>query len=90
MARSIHCHHQWIIFPNVPFSAESNKILPSIHSICHVNKKYIEEVVKIGATFIHASKWLNGITVKAETDSFTIKVSKLPFVKEFQLTKGAG
>jgi serine protease AprX len=53
-----------------------------------LNKNYIDEVVKIGATFIHASKWLNGITVKAETDSFTIKVSKLPFVKEFQLTKG--
>ena len=53
-----------------------------------LNKNYIDEVIKIGATFIHASKWLNGITVKAETDSFTIKVSKLPFVKEFQLTKG--
>jgi serine protease AprX len=53
-----------------------------------LNKNYIDEVVKIGATFIHASKWLNGITVKAEIDSFTIQVSKLPFVKEFQLTKG--
>jgi serine protease AprX len=54
-----------------------------------VNQNYIQEVVKIGASFIHASKWLNGITVKAETDSFAIKVSKLPFVKEFQLTKSA-
>lgn len=53
-----------------------------------VNQNYIDEVVKIGASFIHASKWLNGITVKAETDSFAVKVSKLPFVMEFQLTKG--
>jgi serine protease AprX len=53
-----------------------------------VNQNYIGEVIKVGASFIHASKWLNGITVKAETDSFAIKVSKLPFVKEVQLTKG--
>ena len=54
-----------------------------------VNQKYINEVTKIGATFIHSSKWLNGITVKAETDSFVVNVSKLPFVNEVQLTKGA-
>lgn len=53
-----------------------------------VNQNYISEVVKVGAGFIHASKWLNGITVKAETDSFAIKISKLPFVQEIQLTKG--
>jgi len=52
------------------------------------NRNYIDEVVKIGATFIHSSKWLNGITIKAEIDSFAIQVSKLPFVKEVQLTKG--
>jgi len=52
-----------------------------------VNQNYIAEVINVGAKFIHASKWLNGITVKAETDSFETKVSKLPFVKEIQLTK---
>ena len=52
-----------------------------------VNQNYIQEVLGIGAGFIHASKWLNGITVKAETDSFATKVTKLPFVKEVQLTK---
>lgn len=52
-----------------------------------VNQNYLQDVLGIGAGFIHASKWLNGITVKAETDSFAIKVSKLPFVKEIQLTK---
>jgi serine protease AprX len=53
-----------------------------------VKQIYIDEVVKVGSRFIHSSKWLNGITVKAETDSFATKVSKLPFVKEVQLTKG--
>jgi subtilisin family serine protease len=52
-----------------------------------VNQNYITEVKSIGATFIHSSKWLNGVTVKAETDSFETKVSKLSFVKEVQLTK---
>jgi serine protease AprX len=52
-----------------------------------VNQKYIVEVLKMGSKFIHSSKWLNGITVKAETDSFETEVSKLPFVKELQLTK---
>ncbi len=52
-----------------------------------VNQNYIAEVKSVGAKFIHSSKWLNGITVKAETDSFATKVWKLPFVKEVQLTK---
>jgi len=52
-----------------------------------VNQKYIIEVLKTGAKYIHSSKWLNGVTVKAETDSFSIKVAKLPFVREVQLTK---
>jgi serine protease AprX len=52
-----------------------------------VNSDYILEVIKIGAKHLHSSKWLNGITVKAETDSFDISVLKLPFVKEVQLTK---
>jgi len=52
-----------------------------------VNQNYIAQVVNVGARLIHSSKWLNGITVKAETDSFNIKLAKLPFVKEVQLTK---
>ena len=52
-----------------------------------VNEKYIVEVLKVGAKFIHSSKWLNGITVKAETDSFDIKALRMPFVKQVQLTK---
>jgi len=54
-----------------------------------VNQNYINDVINLGARLIHSSKWLNGITVKAETESFNIKVAKLPFVKEVQLTKTA-
>jgi hypothetical protein len=52
-----------------------------------VNQNYVSKVVNVGARLIHSSKWLNGITVKAETDSFSIKMAKLPFVKKVQLTK---
>lgn len=52
-----------------------------------VNSNYISEVVKPGVEFVHASKWLNGITVKTENDSFFYNVLQLPFVKEVQLTK---
>jgi len=52
-----------------------------------VNQKYITGVLKVGAKYVHSSKWLNGVTVKAETDSFDIKVLKLPYVKGVQLTK---
>ena len=52
-----------------------------------VNQNYIKDVINLGARLIHSSKWLNGITVKAETESFILKVAKLPFVKEVQLTK---
>jgi hypothetical protein len=55
-----------------------------------VNSNYIDSVISIGAELIHASKWLNGITVKTETDGFQNKVSQLFFVKEVQLTKTAG
>lgn len=52
-----------------------------------VNSKYISEIIKPGVEFVHASKWLNGITIKTEIDSFSDKVLQLPFVKEVQLTK---
>jgi subtilisin family serine protease len=52
-----------------------------------VNSNYISQVLNLGVTFVHASKWLNGITVKVEIDSFEFKAGKLPFVKEIQRTK---
>jgi hypothetical protein len=55
-----------------------------------VNKNYITQITGLGVVFVHSSKWLNGITVKSEIDSFEFKAKKLPFVKEVQLTKGSG
>ena len=52
-----------------------------------VNQDYINEVLNVGAKYIHSSKWLNGITVRAEIDSFSTKVSNLSFVRAVQLTK---
>ncbi len=52
-----------------------------------INQEYISQVIRPGITLVHSSKWLNGITVKVEIDSFEQKISSLPFVKEIQLTK---
>jgi len=54
-----------------------------------VNSNYIESVLSIEAELIHASKWLNGITVKTENNNFENKVLELSCVKEVQLTKPA-
>ncbi|GAB1450801.1 S8 family serine peptidase [Draconibacterium sp.] len=52
-----------------------------------VNQNYISGVLNLGVEFVHASKWLNGITVKTEIDSFPAKVLQLSFVKSVQLSK---
>lgn len=54
-----------------------------------VNQNYIEQVLLPGVSLVQSSKWLNGITVKAEIDSFQFKIAQLPFVKEIQRTKPA-
>ena len=54
-----------------------------------VNREYIEQVLLSGISLVHSSKWLNGITVKAEIDSFQFKIAHFPFVKEIQRTKPA-
>lgn len=52
-----------------------------------VNQNYIDGVLELNAELVHASKWLNGITVKTVSDSFAYKVLKLSFVNEVELTK---
>lgn len=52
-----------------------------------VNSNYIDSVINIGVERVHSSKWLNGITVKAEMENFPAEVSKLSFVSDVQLTK---
>lgn len=56
-----------------------------------VNKGYIKGITDLGVELVHASKWLNGVTVKATgIDSFAYKAGRLSFVKEVQLTKKSG
>ncbi len=52
-----------------------------------VNPSYVEGILHLGATLVHSSKWLNGITVKAASDDFEVEALKLHFVREVQLTK---
>jgi serine protease AprX len=52
-----------------------------------VNPGYISQILELGATFIHASKWLNSITVKTEAENFPEKAGQLPFVRNVLLTK---
>jgi serine protease AprX len=54
-----------------------------------VNPDYISQVLSTGVSLLHSSKWLNGITIKAEADSFKSAVMAFPFVSEIQLTKPA-
>lgn len=54
-----------------------------------VNSNYIDSVLNVGARFVHASKWLNGITIQAEIVDFSVEVLKMDFVQEVQLTKPA-
>ena len=54
-----------------------------------VNQNYIDQVIRPGVSLVHQSKWLNGITVKAEIDSFKYKIQSLPFVQKVELTKPA-
>jgi serine protease AprX len=54
-----------------------------------VSKVYRDSILKTGATFIHSSKWLNGITVKLNHDSLSTTIAKFGFVREIQMTKPA-
>ena len=52
-----------------------------------VNPSYIGQVLRPGVTFVHSSKWLNGITVRSQISTFAEDVLQLPFVRKVQLTK---
>ena len=52
-----------------------------------VNPEYVQQVLQLGATLVHQSKWLNGITVKTVVPDFIESAASLPFVKEVQLTR---
>lgn len=52
-----------------------------------VNTNYIDSVLSLDVEFVHASKWLNGITIKTNLDGLDEKIRDWSFVKEVQLTK---
>lgn len=52
-----------------------------------VNQEYISHVLELGAEYVHASKWLNGITVKTDSVDFAERVLALDFVREVEATK---
>jgi len=54
-----------------------------------VNKTYIDSVLTLDVTFVHSSKWLNGMTVKTEIDSLDTLLIPWTFIVEVQKTKPA-
>jgi subtilisin family serine protease len=55
-----------------------------------VNRAYIQQVLDLGATLQNSTKWLNGITVRADSINFVTQVSKLSFVQEVIVVKTTG
>ena len=47
-----------------------------------VNPSYIEAVKNAGATILHPSKWLNGVTIETYDISVLKTIENLPFVKK--------
>jgi len=54
-----------------------------------VNQMYIDSVLTLDVSLVHASKWLNGMTVKTESLVLADSLSDWTFVKYVQLTKPA-
>lgn len=54
-----------------------------------VSRIYIGQVLQHGDSLVHASKWMNGITVKTQSSDFMLRTLQLPFVRYVQLTKPA-
>jgi serine protease AprX len=55
-----------------------------------VSKVYTDSILNTGASLIHTSKWLNGITVSTERDSLAAVWDAFDFVRDVQLTKRSG
>jgi serine protease AprX len=52
-----------------------------------VSKVYIDSIINTGVEHIHSSKWLNGITVRAENDTLAEIWRDFGFVSDVQLSK---
>ena len=47
-----------------------------------VNPSYLQAVAQTGATILHPSKWLNGVTVEVTNQSVLQAIQALPFVQK--------
>lgn len=47
-----------------------------------VNPSYLQAVAQTGATILHPSKWLNGVTVEVTSQSVLHAIQALPFVQK--------
>ncbi|WP_319501169.1 S8 family serine peptidase [uncultured Draconibacterium sp.] len=52
-----------------------------------VNQNYIDSVLTLNVSLVHASKWLNGITVRCDSASLADSLGYWSFIREVQLTK---
>lgn len=51
------------------------------------NKSYIDSVLSLDVELVHASKWLNGMTIKTEIDSLENQLLPWSFIKYVQRSK---
>jgi serine protease AprX len=65
----------------------SRQHIPFNETDLPVIKTYTDSILKTGATYVHSSRWLNGITVILHNDSLATRIRKYSFVREVQLTK---
>lgn len=65
----------------------SNQSIPIDSLDIPVNSHYIDSVLQWGLQLVHSSKWLNGITVKCEDESFPKEVLQYSFVDSVEYTK---
>lgn len=54
-----------------------------------VNRAYIDSIAATGAEVLHASRWMNGITVKSADTRHVALWKAFPFVRRVELTKTA-
>ncbi len=54
-----------------------------------VPQSYIDSVLSLGAEFVYSSKWLNGITIKTESDTLKNTILSWAFITEVELIKPA-
>ncbi|WP_297100840.1 S8 family serine peptidase [uncultured Draconibacterium sp.] len=52
-----------------------------------VNQNYIDSVLTLDVELVHASKWLNGITVRCDSATLADSLGYWSFIREVQLTK---